>query len=73
MKRLSFFLFLFCLYSTAYSQRSADTAVAQIRKLLKPGKHPVHYIRADPSKQPTPAQKALLAKVRKALSENTTC
>jgi hypothetical protein len=43
----------------------------QIRQLLKPGKHLVHYFRADPNKQLTVEQKSLLAKVRKALPENT--
>jgi hypothetical protein len=71
MKLLTFFLFLTCFYSTANAQSAADTAVAQIRQLLKPGKHLVHYFRADPNKQLTLEQKALLAKVRKALSENT--
>jgi hypothetical protein len=71
MKLLTFFLLLACFYSTANAQSAADTTVAQIRQLLKPGKHLVHYFRADPNKQLTPEQKALLAKVRKALSENT--
>jgi len=71
MKLLTFFLLFACLYSTLHAQTTADTAVAQLRQLLKPGKHLVHYFRADPSKQLTPGQTALLAKVRKALSENT--
>jgi hypothetical protein len=71
MKRLTFFLLLACLYSTANAQTAADTAANQIRQLLKPGIHPVHYFRADPTKQLTAEQKALLSKVRQALSENT--
>jgi hypothetical protein len=71
MKRLAFFLAIACLYSTAHAQTAADTAATQLRQLLKPGKHPVHYFRADPTKQLTAEQKALLAKVRQALSETT--
>jgi len=71
MKLLPLFLLLACLCSTANAQTAADTAATQLRQLLKPGKHLVHYFRADPNKQLTPEQKALLAKVRKALPENT--
>jgi hypothetical protein len=71
MKTLTFSLLFACLYSTANGQTVADTAAIQIRLLLKPGKHLVHYFRADPNKQLTTEQKAFLAKVRKALPENT--
>ncbi|OJW60976.1 MAG: hypothetical protein BGO55_31180 [Sphingobacteriales bacterium 50-39] len=71
MKTLTFFLLLSWLYPVANAQTAADTAATRIRQLLKPGKHLVHYFRADPNKQLTAEQKALLAKVRKALSENT--
>src|SRR5579863_2051285 len=71
MKILTFLLLLACLCSTAKAQVAADTAATWIQQLLKPGKHPVHYFRADPTKQLTAEQKALLAKVRQALSENT--
>ena len=72
MKLLTFVLLLICHYSAANAQPAADTAASQIRQLLKPGRHLVHYIRADPNKQLTPEQNALLAKVREALSESTT-
>ncbi|MBN9380235.1 MAG: hypothetical protein J0H74_05690 [Chitinophagaceae bacterium] len=71
MRVLTFFLLSTWLYSTANAQAVADTAAAQIRQLLKPGKHLVHYFKANPNKQLTTEQKALLAKVRKALPENT--
>jgi hypothetical protein len=71
MKLLTFFLLFACLHSNLHAQTAADTAVAQLRQLLKPGKHLVHYFRADPGKQLTSGQKALLAKVEKALPENT--
>ena len=71
MKIQIFFLLLTGLYSTANAQTSADTAATQIRRLLKPGKHLVHYFRANPSKPLTAEQKALLVKVRKVLPENT--
>jgi hypothetical protein len=71
MKTLTFFILFAALCSATNAQTTADTAATQIRQLLKPGKHPVHYFRADPNKQLTAEQKALLAKVRKALPENT--
>ncbi|MDP4215024.1 MAG: hypothetical protein Q8927_02405 [Bacteroidota bacterium] len=72
MKLLTFVLLLLVfLYSTADAQTVADTAATQIRRLLKPGKHFVHYYRADPNIQLTTGQKALLAKVSKFLSEST--
>lgn len=70
MKTLTFFLLLAGLYSTANAQTAADTAATRIRQLLKPGKHLVRYFRADPNKQLTAEQKALIAKVRKSLPEN---
>jgi hypothetical protein len=70
MKCLTIFLVLSCLYSTSNAQTAADTAAIQIRQLLKPGKHLVHYIRPDLGKQLTPEETALLAKVQKALADN---
>ena len=69
MKRPTLVLLLACLYSIANAQTRADTAVTQIRQLLAPGKHLIHYARPDP-KPLTPEQNALLAKIQKALSEN---
>lgn len=57
MKILTFFLLLAGLYSTANAQTAADTAATQIRQLLKPGKHLVHYFRANPNKQLRPSKK----------------
>ena len=54
-----------------HAQTAADTAAAQLGQLLKPGTHLVHYYQADPNIQLTAEQKALLAKVDKALSETT--
>ena len=70
MKLLTLFLLLACYHSTINAQSAADTAASQIRQLLKPGKHLVHYFRANPNKQLTPDQQALLTKVRQALMEN---
>lgn len=67
MKILTSFFLLALSYSTVNAQTALDSAATQIRQLLKPGKHPVHYYRADPSKQPTAEQEALLTKVREAL------
>lgn len=71
MKVLTVFLLLSWLYSSANAQTAADTAATQIRQVLTPGPHLVHYFRANPDKQPTVEQISLLAKVRKVLSENT--
>jgi len=71
MKLLAFFFLFAFSYSALYSQTTADTAVTELRQLLKPGIHLVHYYRADPSQSFTPEQKALLVKVDKALAENT--
>ena len=67
-----FFLLLAWLSSTSSCQTAPNNAATQIRQLLKPGKHLVHYFRADPNKHLAPEQKALLDKVRKALPDNAT-
>ena len=69
MKLLTLLLFSACLCSVANAQTPADTATAQIRQLLKPGKHLIHYARPG-SKPLTPEQTVLLAKIQKAMSEN---
>jgi len=71
MKLLILLFSLTCFYTTTSAQTQSDTAVVQIRQLLRPGKHLVHYIRENPNKQLTGEQIALLDKVRKALPENT--
>jgi hypothetical protein len=51
MKPLALFLLLACYISTSNAQSAADTAATQIRQLLKPGKHLVHYFRTDVAKK----------------------
>ncbi|HVU96143.1 MAG TPA: hypothetical protein VHE34_13010 [Puia sp.] len=62
-------LLLFGFLPATQAQTAANGAAAQVRQLLKPGQYLVHYVRPDPTKQLTSDQKALLAKVQKALAD----
>src|ERR1700749_4408651 len=55
---------------TAHAQTAADTAIAELSKILTPGKHIVHYIAPDPGKGLTPEQEALQGKVVEAMIKN---
>jgi hypothetical protein len=71
MKPLTIVLLLAGLCSAANAQTAADTAASHIRQLLKPGRHLVHYVRADLGKHLTADQRALLAKIQKALADDS--